>query len=189
MAYEYVNGLIVDTSSFMDHSITFGDGTIVDGKFAGKNTWKDWHLIPASRPVIAQAGVSANFVDIPGRRNGPIDMTEYLTGEVVYSARSGKLEFIVDNDHEWWENLRSEITEYLHGKRMKMVLSDDPGWYYEGRFTLEEWRSDSSFSSVVISYAVSPYKYRIAGGDDWLWDPFNFDTDRTDEIEENVGRL
>lgn len=189
MAYEYVNGLIVDTSSFMDHSITFGDGTLVDGKFVGKNTWKDWHLIPTSRPVLAQAGVSTNFVDIPGRRDGPIDMTEYLTGGIVYGPRSGKLEFIVDNDHEWWETLRMKITDYLHGQKMRMVLNDDPDYYYEGRFTLEEWRSDASNSSVVIGYAVGPYKYYVRAGMNWKWDPFNFEVDNTDVLEGKAGRL
>ena len=188
MAWEHINGIFVDTDSFQSHSITFGDGTLVDGKFAGKNTWYDWHLIPTTRPVVAQAGVSTNFVDIPGRRDGPIDLSEYLTGGILYGARSGSFQFIVDNDHEYWENIRSSIVNYLHGKRMKMCLEDDPAYYYEGRFTVEEWASGASYSTVTINYAVEPYKYYINAGGDWLWDPFNFDTDRTDIIS-TEGRL
>lgn len=166
MAWEYINGLLVDSDSFQGHSITFGDGTVVLGVFQGKNTWRDWHLIPTSRPVVAQAGVSTNFVDIPGRKLGPIDMTEYLTGGLLFGARSGSFEFIVDNDHEYWENIRTKIVNYLHGKRMKMCLEDDPGYYYEGRFTINEWRSGENNSSITINYALKPYKYQIGTSSD-----------------------
>lgn len=187
MGYAYINGMIVDENSFSGHSITFGDGTLVDGKFAGKNTWKDWHLIPSKRPVVAQAGVSTNFVDIPGRVDGPLDMSEYLTGSVQYGARSGSFEFLVDNDHEDWESIRTKIVDFLHGKRMKMCLEDDAKYYYEGRFSLDEWRSESWNSSIVINYAVGPYKYRVDQSA-WLWDPFNFENDRTDD-DLTIGRL
>lgn len=174
----------------MYHSITFGDGTLnQDGKFVGKNTWEDWHLIPSSRPTIAQAGVSTTFVDIPGRRDGPIDLSEYLTGGIVYGQRSGSFEFIVDNDHEYWITIQMKIAQYLHGKRMRMVLEDDPEYYYEGRFTLNDWKSESWNSKITINYVVGPYKYRIKDDLPWLWDTFNFENDRTDQQTNNEGWL
>lgn len=174
----------------MYHSITFGTGALDnDGRFLGKNTWDDWHLIPSSRPVVAQSNVATTYVDIPGRRDGPIDMSEYLTGGVVYGQRSGSFEFYVDNDHEYWETIRMNIASYLHGKRMKMCLEDDPGFYYEGRFTLANFVSEATNSKVTINYAVGPYKYRIKDDEPWLWDPFNFELDRTDQQTNNGGWL
>ena len=174
----------------MYHSITFGDGTLTaDGKFAGKNTWEDWYLIPSSRPTVVQAAPMITLVDIPGREDGPIDMSEYLTGDIQYGQRSGSFEFIVDNDHEDWTVILSEITTYLHGKEMRMVLEDDPGFYYAGRFSVTEWKSESWNSKVIINYVVGPYKYRIKDDEPWLWDPFNFDTDRTDQMTGNEGWL
>lgn len=176
-----------------NHSITFGDGHLYPpehekaGDFMGINTWDDWHLIPASRPTVAQAGVSLKMVDIPGRALGPIDMTEYLTGRPVYTARSGSFSFIVANDYEYWENIRLKIVDTLHGKTMKMCLADDPDWCYGGRFTFNEWRSESWNSSVVIDYVLSPYKFPISYDELWKWDPFNFDTDQTDLVRN--GRL
>ena len=174
----------------MYHSITFGDGTLTaDGRFDGKNTWEDWHLIPSSRPTVSQAAPVISLIDIPGREDGPIDMSEYLTGGIQYGQRSGSFDFYVDNDHENWTAILSKMTSYLHGKEMKMVLEDDPGFYYEGRFSVTEWRSESWNSRVVINYAVGPYKYRIKDSQPWLWDPFNFDTDRTDQMTSNEGWL
>ena len=65
---------------------------------------------------------------------------------------------------------------------MKMVLEDEPYYYYDGRFSLNEWKSENYNSKVVINYVLKPYKYNIFGESGaWLWDPFNFETDRTDQ--------
>lgn len=186
MSLEYINGIFVEADSFRDHSITFGTGTVQNKKFVGKNTWYDWHLIPSSKPIVAEAGVSTNYVDIPGRRDGPIDMSEYLTGGIVYGARSGSFQFMLHPDFGHWEELRLEIIEYLHGKKMKMCLSDEPDYYYEGRFSISEARSEATCTTITISYAVGPYKYFVLGNNNWLWDPFNFETDT---IYTEEGRL
>ena len=162
----------------MYHSITFGDGTVTNGVFVGTNTWDDWHLIPSSRPVVASPGVSTNFVEIPGQ-DGALDISTYLTGDIAYGTRSGSFEFYVDNDHEYWENLRRKIINTIHGQKMKMCLEDDPGYYWEGRFSLNEWRSEPWNSKVVIDYVVGPYKIAnvLSGSKKTVWDTFNFDTD------------
>lgn len=166
----------------MYHSITFGDGTLDEkGKFIGVNTWDDWHLIPSSRPDISIPSLAANFVEYPGK-NGAVDLTEILLNKPVYGDRSGSLEFYVDNDHEYWIDIYEKILRFLHGKRMKMVLEDEPYYYYDGRFSLNEWKSENYNSKVVINYVLAPYKYNIFGESGaWLWDPFNFETDRTDQ--------
>lgn len=174
------------------HSITFGydkDNITSDGKLVGSNTWDDWHLIPSSRPTVAQAQPITSMVEIPGREDGPIDMSEYLTGSMQYGQRSGSFEFIVDNDHENWITLMERISSYIHGKKLYMTLEDDPNYYYEGRFTLNEWKSESWNSKVVINYVVGPYKYKLNRSANWLWDTFNLDTDDTNSVTNNEGWL
>lgn len=174
----------------MYHSITFGDGTLdSDGNFTGKNTWDDWFLIPSSKPIVAQSAVTTSFVDIPGRRLGPIDMTEYLTGGVTYGNRSGSFEFYIDNDMVYWETDRMAIAQYLHGKRMKMCLEDDPGFYYEGRFSLSNMASEAITDKITINYTVGPYKFRIKDNLPCLWSPFNFDWDSFNQQTSNEGWL
>lgn len=151
----------------MYHSVYFGE----------KNTWDDWHLIPVSRPVILPPNVKTNYVDIPGA-DGHSDLTEALTGSVLYKTRTGSLEFYVDNDYREfieWEHLYSEIMDYLHGKQMKLILEDDPNFYYDGRFNVNTWKSEKDYSRIVIDYDVYPYKtYRYTSAEEWLWDPFDF---------------
>lgn len=150
----------------MYHSITFGT----------KNTWDDWHLIPKSRPVINPPTVKTNYVEIPGG-DGVLDLSTALSGRPTFANRTGTLDFYVDNDFKSWHALYSEIMKYLHGVRMRLILEDDPAYYYEGRFSVNEWRSDKHCSSISIDYNVSPYKKDISSSlDDWIWDTFNFDT-------------
>lgn len=151
----------------MYHSITLGD----------KNTWDDWHLIPKSRPLFNPPSVKTNYIEIPGG-DGSLDLTTALAGRPVYKNRTGSWEFYVENGFKDWTVLYSEIMTYLHGKKLKAILEDDPNYYYEGRFAVNAWKSDPNWSIITIDYEVGPYKRSlVAAGDDWLWDTFNFETD------------
>lgn len=150
----------------MYHSITFGD----------KNSWDDWFLIPSSRPAIAPPAVKTKTVDIPGAY-GTVDFTEALTGYPVYGNRTGSIQFLVDHE-KWnaWHVTYATVANYLHGRKMRMILEDDPAYYYEGRFTVQQWQSGQNFSAITINYDVYPFKREILSTlDDWLWDPFNFE--------------
>jgi hypothetical protein len=149
----------------MYHSVTFGD----------KNTWDDWHLIPTSQPVILPPAVKSKYVDIPGA-DGEIDLSTLLSGRPVFSNRTGSLEFIVDNDHESWEVAYSNIANYLHGKRMRVILEDDPVFFYEGRIAVNEWRSNRNFATITLDYVFDPFKKAVNSSvDDWEWDSFDFE--------------
>ena len=150
----------------MYHSITIGD----------KNTWDDWHLIPATRPLFNPPTVKENMVNIPGG-DGVLDLTASLAGRPTYNNRTGSWTFYVQNGFKDWSVLYSEIMVYLHGQTFKAILEDDPAYFYEGRFSVNQWKSDKDCSQVVINYNVGPYKKDINNtGSDWLWDPFNFET-------------
>jgi hypothetical protein len=104
------------------------------------------------------------YVDIPGA-DGSIDITESLAGRPVYSDREGTLDFIVlndfnvDNYNYTWIDVYTSIMQYLHGKHMRMILEDDPNYYYDGRFEVNNWTSGANNSTISINYRLSPYKY------------------------------
>lgn len=151
----------------MYHSITFEE----------KNTWDDWHLIPSSRPVFNPPAVKSKYVDIPGS-DGELDLSTIFTDFPGYSDRTGSLEFIVANDYLSWDETYATIMEYLHGKDLIAILEDDIEYFYKGRFTVNEWRSDKNYSLIVLDYNVAPYKVnKFGSADSLLWDPFDFDND------------
>lgn len=159
----------------MYHSITFGD----------KNTWDDWCLIPNGRPIFAPPTQKTNYLDVPGA-NGSLDMSEALTGYPVFNNREGSFSFIIMNKNASHypecrplklDDTYSEVMGYLHGKRMRAILEDDPGFFYEGRFSVGSVSPGADWSTIEIGYNVHPYKKAIKSSvDDWEWDPFNFET-------------
>lgn len=176
--YTIENGTII----FQSDRIVVTNGTIsaVPTKHGHINTWDDWHLIPTSRPVFQQGDVKTNYIDIPGA-DGQIDVSEALSGYPTFKNREGSLEFIVANGwRNSWAAGFSKFANWLHGKVLRVVLDDDPGYFYEGRFSLNEWKSnnDGTWSNVTIDYNLKPYKYSVlVSTDDWLWDDFCFETD------------
>ena len=149
-----------------------------------RNTWENWHLIPASRPTMTypkQKTLTAS--DIPNV-NGDVDLSLSQNKYPVFNNREGNFSFIYNplfssmyEDYKPWNVLYSEISEFIHGRKLRMVLEDDPGYYYEGRFEVESWTSntDGSGSVINIKYSVAPYKVSIFSSlNEWLWDPFNF---------------
>lgn len=142
-----------------------------------KHTLKDWGL--------GWLAVTLGFPepktyeqDVPGA-DGTIDLTEAMTGgDVKYKNRSLSLEFEVpDRDFGDWANKVSEIANYLHGQKMKIILDNDKSFYYIGRLSVDTEKTDREESKLVLSGDVDPYKYERCGSlEDWLWDSFNFET-------------
>lgn len=140
-----------------------------------KHTLKDWGL--------GWLAITLGFPepktyeqDVPCA-DGTIDLTEAMTGgDVKYKNRSLSLEFEVpDRDFGDWANKVSEIANYLHGQKMKIILDNDKAFYYIGRLTVDTEKTDREESKLVLSGDVEPYKYEICSSlEDWLWDPFNF---------------
>ena len=139
----------------MYHSITIGE----------KNTWTDWHLIPVTRPFVALPAANEKSIDIPGR-NGPIDLTTYLTGSPTYSNRKGSWEFYVMHD-QWsnkWFMAQTRIANYLHGKNHSVILEDHPTYSYYGRLQMA-YRPGKDYSIIVIEYNLEPYRTNTSTGE------------------------
>ena len=121
-----------------------------------KNTWYDWHLVPSSRPVFSPPALTTNYVEIPGY-NGYYDLTKALTNNIA-GAREGTINFYVMNDYGIWEQRYNELLSYIHGNELRVVLDDYPRFYYQGRWSVEEWvnNNDGICSSVSLGYHLQP---------------------------------
>ena len=137
----------------MYHSITFGE----------KNSWDDWCLIPTSRPNVAPPQIKTKYVEIPGT-DGQVDLSELLAGRPLYDMRSGSWEFILQPEKWAFEDAVTVIMGYLHGKRLRVVLEDDPEYYYEGRLTVNSLKCDKNWNIITINYNFSPYKTSLLDG-------------------------
>ena len=150
----------------MYHSLIF-----IDSRNDSRNTWDNWHLIPSKRPVVARPTPGYKYIDIPGA-DGSLDITDYLIGRPTYSDCSGQFEFYVANENPEtgesygdWPSRKSSISSFLDGRELKMILEDDPQYYYTGRFFMRNWEPGANYSTVTIEYRVRPYKFRSYNGE------------------------
>jgi hypothetical protein len=164
----------------------------------GFDTWSHY-MVPTERPSINPPPLRKKYVTIPGR-SGVIDLTGFHTDndEPVYDNRTGSLEFIVLNENincagisgglksSWtdfyppntsitWANIYRELCSSVDGGKGTLTMSEDPGYSYYGRFTVDHWKSQEKYSTVVINYDLLPFKsasgselsyiYRREGGE------------------------
>ncbi len=144
-----------DKQNYILHSITFYDG------YRKLNTYANFHLIADPRPSVTPPSPKSKYLDVPGA-NGKLDLSTILTGFPVFDNREGDWTFYVLNGYGNWADRLSEIMNFLQGQQLKMVLEDDPNYYYRGRFYVSDWSSEPTWSKITIHYSVYPYKIGCA---------------------------
>lgn len=100
-------------------------------------------------------------VDIPGG-DGVIDLTSALTGDVAYSNRSQSFTFMVV-EPDSFERVKTDVSNFLHGKSFDYEMTMDPGYTYHGRFSVAEYsHAVYSYPGLVGAFTVDidadPYK-------------------------------
>lgn len=143
------------------------------------DTWTDFHLIPTERPTIPPPNANTKFVTIPGRKD-PIDFSEYLTGHPTFANRTGNWSFYTNVDYVndrlgGWIAFDKRIRGLFNGHVSKIVLRDDPAYFYYGELTMGEWKTGEAYSSITISYDLYPYKKSLTSSMElWKFDEFDF---------------
>lgn len=100
-------------------------------------------------------------VDIPGG-DGVIDLTQSLTGDVTYKNRQQEFSFMVVNPDSF-ERVKTDVSNFLHGKSFDYQMTMDPGYTYHGRFTVTEYSHTLySYPGLVGIFSIKidadPYK-------------------------------
>lgn len=141
------------------------------------HTLNDWGLYLKGRPTIGTPEPKTNYVDIPGA-DGSIDMTQALTGDVQYKMRTLSFDLVCIKDRADWAESFSTILDAVHGQQVRIIFDNDPEWFYRGRVTVNEWKSDKATGTIAVSCLVEPYKYAVRSTlDPWLWDDTIFSPD------------
>lgn len=101
-------------------------------------------------------------VDIPGG-NGVIDLTEALTGDVAYKNRKQEFTFAII-DVKNFEKVKTEVSNFLHGRAFDYTMTMDPGYTYHGRFSVDSYSHEAYANGLVgrfkIKVDADPYKLK-----------------------------
>ena len=147
----------------MYHSVTIN----------GKNTWTDYHMVPVNGIYLPPSPEQKRTTIDLKTGNGLLDVSTVLTGYPLFQNRSGELQYLILDPWDLTElgiattlsmpsayDVYSQILNDIHGCSGNMSFEDDPGWYYQGYFTVRSMETNSIRRSISIGYELSPYKYK-----------------------------
>lgn len=141
--------------------------------FGTKNSYRDFGLILSSKEI-GLPEPKTEIVDLPGA-DGVINLTEFLSDDIKYKQRQLQFTFtVIDPINTWYAKL-SQVTNYIHGRKLKIVIDCDKGYYYEGRCTVNQFKTSKRLAIIVIDAEVDPYKMEMnSSSTPWVWDTFSF---------------
>lgn len=141
--------------------------------FGTKHSYNDFGLILSSKSI-SLPKAKTKTVEIPGA-DGVLDLTECLTDDVKYQNRTLQFTFTVVDPLASWAAVLSEVTNFLHGRKLRIYMDWDKNYYYEGRCSVNQFKSDKRTAAIVIDCDCDPYKIeKNSSSDPWVWDTFSF---------------
>lgn len=124
------------------------------------NSWIDWHSILEDKGI-GEAEPKINLVELDGR-DGSLDLSEALTGEVTYKDRVVSPKFWTDyGTYKDREKLLQDITRTLHGKKVKIIEPDDPDHYFYGRIIVKSKSNNLAYATFTLEATCDPWRYAI----------------------------
>lgn len=150
-------------------------------KLNGKHT-DEWGLIVESVEISPPA-IKSKTIEVPFGID--LDLSE-MDGMVHYENRTIKIVMGAKKDKTTWRTFFSEFLNAYHGKPIMVTPDNDLGYYYYGRGRVKE---DVELSARIGKFTLlidaQPYKYDVQTSiEDWLWDPFNFETGVIREVKD-----
>lgn len=128
--------------------------------FDGKDTYTEYGLLLASKSI-SLPEVRTNMIDVPGR-DGLLDASEVLTGEVTYKNRTITLKLTgVDTvSGKKWPATISDFCNKVHGKRVKVTFPEDTTHYYSGRCSVGKVGLVKMMQTIPVTVDCDPWKYK-----------------------------
>lgn len=141
--------------------------------FGTKHSYTDFGLILSSK-TISLPKPKTKTVEVPGA-DGVIDLTEALIDDIKYENRSLQFTFTVIDPMASFAAVLSEVTNYLHGRKLRIYMDWDRNYYYEGRCSVNSFKTNKRTGTIVIDCDCDPYKVeKNSPSDPWVWDTFSF---------------
>jgi len=129
-------------------------------QFNTYHTGIDWKLILNSRELPPPEPKEVN-ITVDGR-DGDLDLSEALTGEIKYNNRPASFVFLAtEGSYLDREELIIDITREIHGRTCKITLDDDKEHYLLGRCKIVGVKNNHSFATIEIEANCEPYRYAL----------------------------
>ena len=128
---------------------------ILFGQF---HSYRDFKLIQGKKTMGAPP-TKTNVVKIEGA-DGVLDLTDFF-GEPKYENVTHTFDFSTLAPQTEFLSLYSTIKNAIHGKKVRIVLDDDPTFYYVGRCFVSPFTNEKGVGIVNVECDCEPYKYKL----------------------------
>lgn len=125
--------------------------------FDNWESYNDFNLYLSSYSIGAPKPKTEK-VEVEGA-DGELDLSDYF-GEVKFENRKLTFEFSCIRHPREFNAIYSRLQNTIHGQKMKIVHDDDKGFYYVGRVSLNNWKTDKRVGVITIECDCEPYKYK-----------------------------
>lgn len=123
------------------------------------HSYRDFSLILGEKEIAAP-NVKTVKIDVEGA-DSALDLTEFF-GEPKYDDVTHKFRFSTIVPQSEFLTLFSTIKNAIHGKKLQIILDDDPGFFYIGRCYVSSFTSAKGVGTISIDADCEPWKYKAA---------------------------
>lgn len=126
-------------------------------RFGARHSYDDLKLI-LTRKELGAPAVKSKTLDIEGA-DGILDLTDFF-GEPKYENVTHRFEFSTIVPQSEFISLFSTVKNAIHGKKMRVVLDDDPLFFWVGRCHVSSFTSEKGVGTISVEVDCEPYKYK-----------------------------
>ena len=126
--------------------------------FGNLHSYKDLNLILNTKEIGSPV-VKERKIDIEGA-DGSLDLTDFF-GEAKFENVTHKFTFSTIVPKATFLSLFSTVKNVLHGKKMRIILDDDPLFYYMGRIHVSSFTNEKNIGTISIECDCEPFKYKL----------------------------
>jgi len=126
--------------------------------FLGFHSYRDLHILLTGKEI-GSPEVKRQTIDIEGA-DGELDYTDFF-GEPKYTNAQHRFDF--ESIQPWNEQLSqfTDIKNKIHGKKGRIVLDNDPSFFYVGRCFVSAYKNEVTIGRISIECDCEPYKYKM----------------------------
>lgn len=128
--------------------------------FGNLHSYRDLKLLLQPGKEIGSPEVKKKLLDVEGA-DGTLDYTDFF-GEPKYTDVKHKFPFATIVPMNEFLSHYSIVKSALHGKKMPIILDDEPGFYYVGRIYVQPFTNEKNIGHITIEAECEPYKYKLA---------------------------
>lgn len=127
--------------------------------FGDYHSYDDFHLVLNSKEV-GSPSAKTTEIEIPGA-DGVLDLTDFF-GSVKFNNVKHKFQFqTIVPQHEFL-SLYSDIKSKIHGQKIRIIIQDDPYFYYIGRCFVSAFTNDKNIGNITIECDCEPFRYKLS---------------------------